>query len=566
MQVIVKNLFRLFLCGMPVYGLAQSANLPQGSPYHHFLERVQLKLQRHNGMNLENNFPLSRRSVTRYAQLADSLQQAGSNLWSEVDRQYLRRIFRDHTEWYSGPTDSLTNQKGLWKTFYLNPVHFLEVNQKDFYFTVDPVLQQQQSLASDESERIFLNTRGAAFRGMVARRLGFSGYLTDNLERGPEFFRMRVDSFRAVPGAGWNKPFRQTARDYFDGRGSIHFNALRYIDFQFGYDKSHIGTGHRSLFLSDFGNSYLFLKVNTRIWKLNYLNQFMELTPQFYRNPNQDVVFDKKYAAIHHLSVNVRPWLNLGLFEGVIFARKNRFDFTYLNPVILLRLAEQQNGSGDNAFLGLDFKANVARRAQFYGQFLFDEFVLKELRDQTGWWANKYAVQLGAKYLDLFSVKNLDLQAEMNMARPFTYSHHDSLTNYTHYNQPLAHPLGANFIEFIGIIRYQPQYRWTASLRWIAWKQGVDSSGTFSNVGSNIFKLSFPRSLGDYGYHVGSGILQRGMNLQLLLSYEWKPNLFVEGAALVRKVSKPAGVTAVPDVMMVTLGLRWNMFRREYDY
>ena len=54
----------------------------------------------------------------------------------------------------------------------------------------------------------------------------------------------------------------------------------KYLDFQFGYDKNFIGNGYRSLFLSDFGNSYLFLKINTRIWKFNYLNLFMELTPQ----------------------------------------------------------------------------------------------------------------------------------------------------------------------------------------------------------------------------------------------------------------------------------------------
>ena len=34
-------------------------------------------------------------------------------------------------------------------------------------------------------------------------------------------------------------------------------------------------------FFSDFGNNYLFLKINTRIWKINYQNIFMELNPQF---------------------------------------------------------------------------------------------------------------------------------------------------------------------------------------------------------------------------------------------------------------------------------------------
>ena len=53
--------------------------------------------------------------------------------------------------------------------------------------------------------------------------------------------------------------------------------STKYIDVAFGYDKNFIGNGYRSLFLSDFGNNNLFLKLNTRIWKFNYQNLFMEL-------------------------------------------------------------------------------------------------------------------------------------------------------------------------------------------------------------------------------------------------------------------------------------------------
>ena len=91
-----------------------------------------------------------------------------------------------------------------------------------------------------------------------------------------------------------------------------------------------------------------------------------------------------------------------------------------------------------------------------YGQLLLDEFKLSEVRAGDGWWGNKFGFQLGGKYIDAFNIKNLDLQLEHNRVRPFTYSHGDSVANYTHYNMPLAHPLGANFQEVIGIARYQP--------------------------------------------------------------------------------------------------------------
>ena len=160
-------------------------------------------------------------------------------------------------------------------------------------------------------------------------------YITDNQERGPAFMMQQVKSNFAVPGVGYFKTFKTTGVDYFDARGTIHFTAAKYLDFSFGYDKNFIGNGYRSLFLSDFSNSYLFLKINTRIWKLNYQNIFMELLPQFVQT--NDELRDKKYAAVHHLSINATRWLNLGLFESVVFGRVNHFEFSYLNPIMFLR-------------------------------------------------------------------------------------------------------------------------------------------------------------------------------------------------------------------------------------
>jgi hypothetical protein len=67
-----------------------------------------------------------------------------------------------------------------------------------------------------------------------------------------------VKDRHAVPGAGFYQDFKGTGYDYFDARGYITFNAAKYIDIQFGYDKNFIGDGYRSLFLSDFSAPYFF--------------------------------------------------------------------------------------------------------------------------------------------------------------------------------------------------------------------------------------------------------------------------------------------------------------------
>src|ERR1700749_5288849 len=72
-------------------------------------------------------------------------------------------------------------------------------------------------------------------------------------------------------------------------------------------------------------------------------------------------------------------------------------------------------------------------------------------------------------------VRNLDLQIEDNRIRPFTYEHDNNVSNYTNYNQPLAHPLGANLQEFIGIVKYQPTPKWYITGKAIYYFQGLDS-------------------------------------------------------------------------------------------
>lgn len=367
-----------------------------------------------------------------------------------------------------------------------------------------------------------------------------------------------------MPGAGYYKPFKKTAFDYFDNRASIYFNAFKYFDFQFGYDKNFIGSGYRSLFLSDYAAPYLFLKFNTRIWKLNYENLYMELINQHNLG---DYQYPKKYAVIHHLSLNVAKWLNVGLYENVVFTRADHFDFTYLNPVIFLVSAQQQNGSPDKTTVGFDFKANVGHAVQMYGQLVINEFILDQvLHYSRGYWANKQGLQLGMKYIDAFDVKNLDFQIETNIVRPFTYSHDDTVANFSNYNQPLAHPLGANFDEFIVIGRYQPAPKWSIEGKMIYYRQGIDSPGTNQNYGSNIFKDYTTRSAGDYGYKIGSGLLTNCMYLSGLVSYEIKENLFIDLSATYRDYVVHDAINTVNASATFTIGIRMNMFRREYDY
>ncbi|MDP4283352.1 MAG: hypothetical protein Q8891_02940 [Bacteroidota bacterium] len=554
---IIKSLFTLLVFFCPIFLFAQTTYIPEGSKAYQAIDRIEIKQGQNNIINFSTLKPYSRRSVVQEAEYIDSVdKQPGSktNLTS-TDEYNLHSILMDNSEWVTGSKESFLSKKPILKNFYVTKPNLVEVNTKDFFLALNPVIEFKSGAESGNSESLYYNKRGVTLRGRIANKIGFSTTITDNQERGPLFFQSRVAEFNAVPGVGFYKKFKKNGQDYFDGRGYFTFNVTKYIDIQFGYDKNFIGDGYRSLFLSDDGDSYLFLKLNTKIWKFDYENLFMELMPQFVKNG--DNLLDRKYAAMHQLSVNLTKWLNVGVFEGVIFGRKNRFDFEYLNPIIFLRHIEGTLGSPDNAVAGLNFKANAAHHFQFYGQLLLDEFQANKILKNDGYWANKFGYQLGIKYIDAFKINNLDLQLETNRVRPFTYSHYDSIANYTHYNQPLSHPLGANFQEWIGILKYQPAPRWYVDARAIYYKQGLDSAGI--NFGSNPFELYNTRTQ-DFGYYVGSGRKVKCMNASLTLSYELKENLFVEGTALYRKY------TGLNNVNMFNLGIRWNAARRDYNY
>lgn len=576
---IIKSLLKLVIFICPAFATAQTTFIQQGDKAYQLLERLEIKAKTNGNLNFSNLKYFSRKAVMQEALTMDSLDKTkaadakGASKLTPIDEYNLQSFYMNNAEWYTGSKESFNSRKPWFNTFYKTKPNFYEVNTKDFFLAVNPMIQFSYGKESNNKENIFFNSRGVTIRGLIAKKIGFSTTLTDNQERGPGFFQSWVNTYRAVPGVGFYKTFKNTGVDYFDARGYVTFSATKYIDIQFGHDKNFIGNGYRSLFLSDWGNSYLFLKLNTRIWKLNYQNVFMELMPVFSK-AGGDRVLDKKYQVMHHLSFNISKSINVGLFEAVTFGRRNHFDFQYLNPIIFLRPVESGNGSGDKAKVGVDFKANVANSFQFYGQFLFDEFVLSKLKNDKNNYVNKFGYQLGAKYIDAFGIPNLDLQGEINRIRPFTYSHYDSVSSYTHYNQPMAHPLGANLQEFIGIIKYQPIKKLYVYARAIYYYQGLDSAGF--NFGSNPFRLynegkplvdpNDPNSAQrQSGFAVGGGVKATCMNVLLQVSYEVKENLYFDVSLQHRSYKAPL-INVNTSNTLITAGIRLNMWKRVYDF
>lgn len=552
---------------------AQTTYIPLWAKESWLLDRLEIKARVQQDLNLSAFKPYGRKVFVQVADSIRELLNKGQNPVSltSTDQYNLDRFQANNAEF-----SRMGNGNGLpsWKTKkpilgFMYPVkaNLYEVKEKDFFLVINAAINQQQSIESGTSKRIYLNAKGLTARGMIANKIGFHFFLTDNQEQGPLSFRRYVDSNGTVHGAGWWKVIfnNNGGVDYFDARGSVSWKLNRYMDMQFGYDQHFIGSGYRSVFLSHFANPNLFLRLNTRLGKFNLNSIFTEIFPV---NPVRSNALDnRKYMSLHHLSINVLKWLNVGVFESMVYGNQNSFNLSYLQPVILMNsLLGRKNGQ-NNASLGLDVKANLFNRYQLYGQFLLDNLDKKENSPAFNAWSNRHAYQLGGKYVDAFGLKNLDVQAELNQIRPFTYSGNTPVNAFNHYRQQLVHPLGSNLREVVGIIRYQPLPRVYFSGRVISWKQGLDSAGFNFGANSLIPNTSVAQGgkrLRDGGYPMFAGLVSNGLNASANISYELRENLFLDLGGMFRRFDKQGSDRQT--IKMVTVGIRWNTFRREYDY
>lgn len=542
---------------------AQSTFLPLQNHAYHILDRIEIKSGR-----LDTSYIFTAlKPYTRFnaVLLAESMDEMQNVRFKKQDRFSQYHLYKDNNEW----TDwgLVPTKKPFLKKLYQYPSDFLRIKRKEAVLIVNPILHMQLGKESSTDEIRYINTRGIELRGMINDALGFYGFLTDNQVSYPEYADQYIVRHNAVPGEGRFKNFNSMigdslfapGYDYFHAKGYFTFQPLERIRLQFGHDKNFIGNGVRSLFLSDFSNNYLFLKLNTQIWRLNYQNLFMQLTGQF-RNA-ADGLLPKKYAAMHHLSMNITKRFNLGIFEGVVFGRENGdFELSYLNPIVFYRAIEYHLGSPDNVILGMDFKYNFLKRFSLYGQVVLDEFKFAEIKNQTGWWANKYGMQAGLKYIDVADISNLDLQIEFNTVRPYTYSHNTESGNYTHFNQPLAHPFGANFREALAIIRYKPHQFLDLKLNVLYAQFGADPDSL--NWGGNIFLLNTSNRPQDFNNKLLQGNKTQILLADFLLSYMWKHNLWLDLNYNYRrqKAEIPSGNLSNH---YFGLGFRLNMARKE---
>jgi hypothetical protein len=457
----------------------------------------------------------------------------------------------------------------------------LIVKKPGFFITADPVFDAEIGRELVSGKNTWVNTRGVqAYGKILSPAFEFYSAYYESQASLPPYLDSIARRTGGVPGQGF---FRRADGSWDHGyaTGWLRFRANRHFTFEGGTGRNFFGNGYRSMLLSDNARNSPYFRIDTRLWRLHYVNLWSE----FQDNRFTDVrggAYQKKYGAFHYLSYSITRRLELTFFETVIWQGRDSthtrgFDVNYLNPIILYRPVEWTMGSPDNALMGAGFSWTPINNTVLYGQFIIDEWSVSHMKAGDGWYANKFGGQIGAKgRINLNGTsaepdrskaafsgrdRSVYIQSEFNFARPYTFSHFNIKQSYSNFSQPLAHPLGANFMEWVSFADFRLN-RLIIEGRFSMASFGTDYNGL--NYGQDILQ-PYTTYVNETGNFIGQGLATKLTYATATIAWMINPasmlNVFVS-------LTDRHQTTAVRDKhdAWFTVGIRNSLRNIYYDF
>ncbi|MFN3695740.1 MAG: capsule assembly Wzi family protein, partial [Ignavibacterium sp.] len=243
---------------------------------------------------------------------------------------------------------------------------------------------------------------------------------------------------------------------------------------EWGYGESGL------LVLSQKAPSFPFIRldVNPVEWlNFNYFHGFLASdvidsnATYFHETGGERIVYREKYIASHTLSVKPTKGLTLSLGESIVYADK--FEFSYLFPLIFFRvndhhLSRQINEAGSNSqFFFSVSSGNHLKNTHLYGSLFIDELTITNIFDKEKQ-RNQFGYSLGTSLTDLV-FDNLTLTLEYTRIFPFVYEHYIQTTTYQNASYNLGHWMGSNG----DLIYASINYRFLRGLQATLWTQYI---------------------------------------------------------------------------------------------
>lgn len=346
--------------------------------------------------------------------------------------------------------------------------HLIEVKSKDCFLTISPLIDLSLGidLKDTSSLNLFQNTRGVLIEGDLFKNFSFSTSFFENQSRFSSYEQQFINErgeFRPVSngyaqengvisGASRTKPFKTNGYDYSYAIGNIIYSPHKKIDLIAGNNQQFIGTGYRSMLLSDNSSYSPYFRVDYYISKRLSFNYLRSRNMNLIRKKNYTTVegfYQPKGFGINYLTYHVTPKLNLSLFDGTIWSMGDSLQTKSVNPLFYNPIPFVSAFLKDStcyAIQGLNLNWIVTNKIRAYSQLAIGDLDSKQL-----------AFQLGFRGYDFFKLKNSMIQLEFNMASETMYQSKYSRLNYSNYNLPLAHTKGNAFKELV--LRFNWEYK-----------------------------------------------------------------------------------------------------------
>jgi hypothetical protein len=439
-----------------------------------------------------------------------------------------------------------------------------------FNLSIDPLmdLSYGRDNAGAYSHRLTVNTRGFLIRGNIGTKFAFETSDYENQSWQPHYIDSFARASQVIPGQGRWKQFKITGFDYAMSSAYVSYTPCKYVNIQAGTGKHFIGDGYRSLLLSDNSFNYPYLRVTTSFGWLHYTNlyaSFMNLRYSPTHIPlGTEHLYQKKSAAFQFLSIDLGSRVQLGIFQGLIAqgadsTNRQRLDFYYFNPVIGVSAVKYGFNDPNHVLMGSTIRIKVCSYFTLYGQYMLDG-----ISNSGSKIYQRNGFQAGAKFKDLLTIRNLYFQAEYNQVRPYSYSSSDPGQSYTHYNQALGDPLGANFKESIFILNYRMK-DFYIELKMNYAVLGTDTA--FTNYGQNIFASdnNYSPGLNPANMPVLRGVKSTLMIYEAKIGYLINPayNLNLVAGIMIRDFKN---TYAEAKTNFIYLGIRTSLSNLYYDF
>lgn len=440
--------------------------------------------------------------------------------------------------------------------------HLLQVQGQGFNIYGDIILDEYIGKSDRKVTSPGMNTRGYEVSGNIGNKFYFETNFYENQGK----FGGYVDSFitknLVIPGqANYKGTISNASRDFSISTARLVYMPNKHWLFDLGYGKNFIGDGYRSLLLSDWSINYPYLRASYTHKKFQYSVMWSQYLSGIDRANFNKKGFYRKWAQTYVIDWNVVPGLNLSLFESVIWPDQTRTNDrekdispSLLSPVIFLHGSKSPSGVSNNDIVGLNAKFKVYSRTFVYGQMVVNQLG-SSFKNRTGF-------QLGLRSGDVFEIDGLNVDVEFNTVRPYTYAGSSPDVSYSNANQPLAHPLGANFTEGIFVATYNYKRLWLRAEGFIA-KYGLDSGNV--NYGQNIFTLLPSQSPVGDDVKTGQGLSTKITYADFKAAYIINPqsNLRIESGITYRKESN--SLRTFNDFIFY-VGLRMSFRSLLYDF